>query len=70
MIDRRPAAVVRCADAPAVSAALRVAREAGAPVRVRGGGHSVAGNGVADGAVVIDLSPRADVTVDPDRLVA
>ncbi|MFI0723595.1 FAD-binding oxidoreductase [Streptomyces sp. NPDC021224] len=65
MIDRRPAAVARCRDAADVSAALRYADRAGLAVTVRGGGHNVAGTAVADGALMIDLSPMNDVVVDP-----
>jgi FAD binding domain-containing protein/berberine-like enzyme len=38
---------------------------AGLPISVRGGGHSVAGHAVADGAVCIDLRRMRAVTVDP-----
>ena len=39
-IDRRPAAVARCADPTDVVRALEVARTCGLAVAVRGGGHS------------------------------
>ena len=69
-IDRRPAAIVRCAGADDVVAALRHARESGLPVTVRAGGHGADGFAVADGALTIDLSPMRGVTVDPGTRLA
>lgn len=64
-VDRRPALIARCADEDDVAAALRAARRHGLEVAVRGGGHSIAGFGVADGALTIDLSRMDSVRVDP-----
>ncbi|QRP42654.1 FAD-binding oxidoreductase [Amycolatopsis sp. FDAARGOS 1241] len=66
MIDTRPAAVVRCADAPEVALALQIARDEGLPVSVRGGGHQIAGAAVVADGLVLDLSPMraADVCAD------
>ena len=69
-IDRRPAAIVRCADVADVVAAVRYARASGLPVAVRGGGHSFPGLSVADGALVVDLSLMKGVRVDPETRVA
>ena len=49
MIDRRPSAVVRAANAGDVVAAVGHAGAAGVEVAVRGGGHSVPGFGTIDG---------------------
>ena len=65
MIDRRPRAVVRCADVTDVRAVVRVAGEEGLDLAVRGGGHSVPGFGTADDALVADLSAMTGVRVDP-----
>jgi len=68
MIDRRPAAIVRCADAEDVRIAVDFARDADALLAVRGGGHNIAGSAVCDGGVVIDLSAMKAVRVDPAAL--
>lgn len=65
MIDRRPAAVVRCSDAGDVMAAVDFVREHGLEAAVRGGGHSGAGLCLVDDGVTIDLSPMRGVRVDP-----
>ena len=65
MIDRRPAIVARCAGAADVIAAVQFAREHDMEVSVRGGGHNVAGNAVAEDGLMIDLSPMKSIRVDP-----
>jgi FAD/FMN-containing dehydrogenase len=67
MIDRWPAVIARCAAVADVSEAVDFARDHGLVVTVRGGGHGVAGNALADGGLVIDLSLLRSVTVDPER---
>jgi FAD/FMN-containing dehydrogenase len=67
MIDKRPALIVRCADADDVATAVRFAAEQGLPLAVRGGGHNVAGTAVVDDGLVIDLSVMRAVRVDPSR---
>ncbi|MFJ5215485.1 FAD-binding oxidoreductase [Streptomyces sp. NPDC088354] len=65
MIDKRPAAVVHCADTGDVRAVVDFARDTGVDLAVRGGGHSVPGFGTCDGGVVADLSAMRTVRVDP-----
>jgi hypothetical protein len=66
MIDRRPRLIARCTDAADVIAAVNHARETGIPLAVRSGGHNAGGLGVADDALVIDLSHMRGVHVDPE----
>lgn len=63
MVERSPAVVVRVAGPDDVAAALAFARARGLPVAVRGGGHSVAGNGTVDDGVVVDLGALRSVEV-------
>jgi FAD/FMN-containing dehydrogenase len=65
MIDRRPAFIVRCADAADVIRSVNFARENGVTVAIRGGGHNGPGLGTCDDGLVIDLSPMKSVRVDP-----
>jgi FAD/FMN-containing dehydrogenase len=64
MIDKRPAAILRCAAIEDVIAAVQLARECNVPASVRGGGHGVTGNALCDDGVVIDLSAMNRVRVD------
>ena len=65
MIDRRPAAVVRVANAGDVKLVVDHARENDLLLSIRGGGHSAPGFGTNDGGIVIDFSARRGVRVDP-----
>jgi FAD/FMN-containing dehydrogenase len=65
MIDRRPDAIVRCANVAVVRAAVSFARQEGLTVAIRGGGHNGAGLGVCDHGLVIDLSLMKGVRVSP-----
>ena len=64
MIDKRPAAIARCADADDVAAAVRFGVEHNLPIAVRGGGHNVAGTASVDDGLVIDLSAMRAVRMD------
>jgi FAD/FMN-containing dehydrogenase len=67
MLDRYPAIVTQPVDAADVAVALRIAREHRLPIGIRGGRHSVAGYGLVDGGLVIDLRNLRTVTVDAGR---
>jgi FAD/FMN-containing dehydrogenase len=65
MIDRRPSLIARCGNAADVAACVRFARTHGLVVSIRSGGHNVAGYGVCDGGLMIDLSLMNGVRVAP-----
>ncbi len=69
-VDRRPAVIVRPADASEVAYIVSLARESGLELAVRSGGHSSAGHGVSEGGIVLDLSLMKALEIDPDRRVA
>ena len=65
-VQRRPAVVVGARTVEDVVAAVVAAGDLGLPIAVRGGGHSVAGHAMADGALVVDLREMRAVNVDPE----
>ncbi len=64
-IDRHPAIIAGCANVSDVVQAVNFGRENGLEIAVRSGGHSVAGWGVSDGGMVIDMRAMNTVRVDP-----
>ncbi|ANN67409.1 FAD-binding oxidoreductase [Bordetella bronchialis] len=65
MIDRRPAAIVRCAGVADIRCAILFAREHGVPLTIRGAGHNIAGSAVCDDGIMMDLSLMRSVHIDP-----
>jgi FAD/FMN-containing dehydrogenase len=63
-IDRRPTVIARCGSAADVAVAVGYAQAEGLEVAVRGGGHSMSGQSVVDGGLVVDLSGLRRVDVD------
>jgi FAD/FMN-containing dehydrogenase len=70
MVDKRPAMIVRCVGASDVIQGVDFARTHDLLLSVRSGGHSVAGNAVSDGGLMLDLSPMKGIRVDPVRRTA
>jgi FAD/FMN-containing dehydrogenase len=68
--DRRPAAIVRAGDTMDVARVVTLAREIGAELAVRSGGHSRAGDGTSEGGIVLDLSAMNTVEIDADGRAA
>jgi FAD/FMN-containing dehydrogenase len=67
MIDKRPGLILRPASTADVVAAVNVARDNRLRPAIRCGGHNVAGKGMSDGGLTIDLSLMRGVTVDAER---
>src|SRR4051794_25010165 len=65
MVDKRPAAIVKCRDPHDVIAAIDIARARAAEVSVRSGGHGVTGAQLSNGGITIDLTPMKRIAVDP-----
>ncbi|MES2894154.1 MAG: FAD-binding oxidoreductase [Bacteroidota bacterium] len=67
MIDKKPAGIVQCATVEDVSACVKFAAENNLLLSVRGGGHNAGGLGVADDALVIDLSQMKAINISKDN---
>jgi len=63
-IDRRPLAIVRPVHGGDVANVVSLAREMGTGLAVRSGAHSLAGHGVADRGIVLDLSAMKAIQID------
>jgi FAD/FMN-containing dehydrogenase len=70
MVDRRPAIVLRPANANDVTTAIGFAREQDLAIAVKSGGHSIPGLSTCDDGAVIDLSRMRGVEVDAERRIA
>jgi FAD/FMN-containing dehydrogenase len=68
--DRRPAVIIRPADAREVGYVVSLARESGLELAIRSGGHSGAGHSTSDGGIVLDLSLMKGLEIDPAKQVA
>ncbi|MCI0649660.1 MAG: FAD-binding oxidoreductase [Chloroflexi bacterium] len=69
-IDRRPAVIIRVADATDVARVVSLARETGLELAIRSGGHSTAGHSVSEGGIVLDLSDMRALEIDAERRTA
>src|SRR3954454_13111915 len=65
LIDKRPALIARCNGLADIADAVKLARDLNLEVAVRGGGHNVAGRSTIDGGLLIDLTAKGGVRVDP-----
>ncbi|MEO8756056.1 MAG: FAD-dependent oxidoreductase, partial [Casimicrobiaceae bacterium] len=65
LVNKRPALVAQCRGSSDIALAVRLAREQGLEIAVRGGGHNVGGRSTIDAGLLIDLSLMKYVHVDP-----
>ena len=70
MIDKRPGIIAQCESAADVAAAVRYGVKEGLEIAVRGGGHSVAGAGVTEVGIVVDVRKMRGVQVDRESRLA
>jgi FAD/FMN-containing dehydrogenase len=70
LIDKQPALIARCRNTADIVGALDLAEKFGMEISVRGGGHSIAGRGVVEDGLMIDLSPMRKVDLDPKTRTA
>lgn len=69
-VDKKPAMIVRCLGTADVIACVKFAREHNLLLCIKGGGHNIAGLGVADDALMLDMSLMRGVWVDRENKVA
>src|SRR3954466_4066920 len=69
-VDRRPAAIVRVADAQDVSGTIRFAKASGLEIAVRSGGHSIPGHSMVDDGGVIDTTELKSLYIYPAAKIA
>jgi FAD/FMN-containing dehydrogenase len=69
-VDKYPALICCCANRADVLRAVDFAHDQQLAVAVRGGGHSLIGQSVCDGGIVIDLSRMKGMRVDPVKCTA
>jgi hypothetical protein len=70
MIDKHPAAIIKCTETEDVILAIKFARKNNMEVSVKSGGHNGAGLALVDGGLVIDLSEMKNISIDPERRTA
>lgn len=68
--DHHPAAIVRVASAEDIAHVVSTVRGTGLELAVRSGGHSVAGHGLSDGGIVIDLRDMKALQINPETQTA
>ncbi len=70
MIDKKPAAILKCKNADDVVIAVNFAWELKLEVSIKSGGHNGAGLALVDDGLVIDLSEMNEIQVNPENETA
>lgn len=70
MIDRQPGLIIQCLGVADVVTGVNFAREHGILLSMKGGGHNISGLAVSDGGLMLDMSLRRGVWVDPAARIA
>jgi FAD/FMN-containing dehydrogenase len=70
MIDRRPGLIAQVAHVDDIVACVEFARTHDVPLAIRGGGHNIAGNGLCDDGLVIDMRRMQGIRIDPRQQIA
>ncbi len=69
-IDRKPGLIARCTNAKDVVLSIALARANGLTIAVRGGGHNIAGKGICDDGLLIDMAPMKKVQINVEARTA
>ncbi len=69
-MNHRPSVIIRAANAIDVADVIAVARDSGHELSVRSGGHSLAGHGVSDGGIMLDVSGMRSLEIDAEDRTA
>jgi len=70
MVDKHPAVVAQCLDPADVAIAIGFGRREGLELGVKCGGHSVLGQAIPDGGLMIDLTRMNAVRIDSEARLA
>ncbi len=65
MIDKRPVLIALVTGVDDIIACVEFARVNSLPLAIHGGGHNVAGNGLCDDGLVIDMRQMKGIRIDP-----
>lgn len=63
-IDKKPAVIIRVANADDIARAISLALATKLPLAVRSGGHSGLGHSTVEGGIVVDLRDMKKLTID------